>query len=200
MQKLQLLAVAALLAAPAALASDMPKAVAIGYLASVGVDRGGTTGDDSGIGIGVRGWASLEPHGFAGFFAHGEYQTVSLDDFNEDIESLRLGGGMVGQINPQMMWLAKGEYINFGSDSDEAGFGAHGGVMFMPNEKFGVGGTLGFLSTSNTSGVELNVGGHFAINRELSVVGDIRNYMGSPDRGSDYNIFELRAGVGYAFY
>jgi len=195
MKKLYVLALAALLAAPTAFARNMPKGEIAGYLTSVSLDRGGPFGDDSGTGFGVRGWAAIN----GPWFVHGEYQTVSLDDFDADLESLRIGGGMVGQINPTMMWLAKAEYIDFGSDADQAGFGVHGGVMFHANDMFGFGGTLGYLTTDDTDGIEVNVGGKVSFTKEFAGVVDLRNYMGSVDPNGDFDVFEIRVGVAYMF-
>lgn len=195
MKRLYVMALAAMLSAPAAFAADMPTGSVAAYLTQTTLDFGGPGGDDSGSGFGLRGWATVAKP----WFVHGEYQTVSLDDFNIDIESLRIGGGLVGEINPQMMWLGKAEFIDFGSDADQAGFGVHGGVMFNPNATFGLSGTLGYITTDDTDGLELNVGAKVSFTREFAGVADIRNYMGSFDPSGDFDVFEFRVGVAFMF-
>ena len=197
MKKLYVLALAALLAAPTAFAGSMPKGMIAGYVTSVAFDQGGGV-DDTGTGFGVKGWASVN----GPFFVHGEYQTVSLDPPGPgkgDLQSLRLGGGIVGEINPQLMWLAKAEYLDFGSDVDQAGFGVHGGVMFHASDMLGFGGTLGYLTTDDTDGLEVNVGGHLAFTQQFAGILDLRNYMGSVDPSGDFDVFEIRVGVAYMF-
>ena len=198
MKKLYAVVLTALFATPAAFAADMPTGSVAAYLAQTTLDFGGPGGDDSGTGFGVRGWATIAKP----WFVHGEYQTVSLDDFNIDIESLRIGGGLTGEINQQgLMWLAKGEFIDFGSDAGggQAGFGVHGGVLFNMSPMFGMSGTLGYLTTDDTDGLEFNVGGKLSFTREFAGVVDIRNYMGSVDPSGDFDVFELRIGVAYMF-
>ena len=198
MNKLYGLALAALLGTPAAFAGDMPSGAIEGYLVSAALDRGGGN-DANGTGFGVKGWAAIAKP----WFVHGEYQTVSLDfpgpGGKADLESLRIGGGMVGEINPTMMWLGKAEYIDFGSDADQAGFGLHGGVIFNMNATFSMLGTLGYITTDDTDGLELNVGGKMNFTREFAGVADLRNYMGSVDPNGDFDVFEVRVGVAYMF-
>ena len=199
MKKLTLMALTALLATPAAFAADMPNGSVAAYLVQAGLDRGGGV-DADGTGFGLRGWATIAKP----WFVHGEYQTVSIDfpgpGGKADLESLRLGGGLTGEINQQgLMWLAKAEFIDFGSDSDQAGFGAHGGVLFNMSPMFGMSGTLGYITTDDTDGLELNVGGKLSFTRELAGVADIRNYMGSVDPNGDFDVFEVRVGVAYMF-
>src|SRR5690349_17538077 len=115
--------VLALLAAPLATAGDMPKGMIAGYVTNSELDVESVVKDD-GTGFGVRGWVDVSD----AFFVHGEYQTTSLD--GGDLQSLRVGGGVAGELGQGSLWLVKGEYVDFGSDVDEDGFGAHGGVMF----------------------------------------------------------------------
>ena len=197
MKKHFVMAFTLLFAAPAAFARDVPTGYVAAYLTQLTFDRGGGV-DDSGTGFGLRGQATIAKP----WFVHGEYQTVSVDPpggAKGDVESLRIGGGLTGEINPRAMWLAKAEFIDFGSDTDQAGFGVHGGVMFIPNATFGLGGTLGYITTDDTDGLELNVGGTVAFTREFAGVVDIRNYMGSVDPNGDFKVFELRLGVAYMF-
>jgi hypothetical protein len=196
MKKLHSMGLAALFAAPAAFAGDMPAGQFAGFVTMTSVEVDGTgappTGgdfDDDGTGFGVRGWASVN----GPFFVHGEYQTTGLDDADIDVNQLRLGGGYAMD-----MWLVKAEYIDTGSDLDQAGFGVHGGLHTM-SDQLGFFGTVGYLTTDDTDGVELNAGVSFAFNPQFSGVVDYRTYLGSIDPDGDLTVSDLRVGVAYNF-
>ena len=196
MKSLRLISIAAMLAvAPAAFAGDMPKGSVAGYLTMSEVDFGGG-GSDDGMGFGIRGWASVN----GPWFVHGEYQTTDTDDFDITLQSLRLGGGYAGEVNSTTMWLVKGEYIDFGSDLDQAGFGVHGGMMLHPSPQLGLYGTVGYLTTDDTDGLELDLGVSFAFTKEFAGVFDYRTYMASVDPSGDIDLTDLRVGVAYMFY
>lgn len=198
MKRLFMMGLAAMLAAPAAVAGDKPAGSIAGYLTNSSIDIEGF-GDDDGTGFGLRGWASIS----GPWFVHGEYQTTSLDNFNGDLESLRIGGGLVGELSGDAMWLVKAELVDFGSDTDEDGIGVHGGAMFSATPAFGLFGTLGYLSLNDTDGLELNVGAKLSFTKELSGVLDYRTYMGEYDFGGasgDFEVTDLRLGVAYSFY
>jgi len=193
MKRLCTMALAALLAAPAAFAAEMPAGSIAGYLTMSEIDVGGT---DDGIGFGIRGWASVN----GPWFVHGEYQSTETDDFDITLQSLRLGGGYAGELNPTAMWLVKGEFIDFGSDVDQDGLGIHGGVMFFPSPQFRLFGTLGYITTDDTDGLELDVGAGIAFTKEWAGVIDYRTYMGSVDPSGDIDLTDLRIGVAFSFY
>ena len=194
MKKNLMIGLAALLAAPMALAGAPPKGEITGYVSMTEVDDGSAS--DDGLGFGVRGWGMLNPQ----FFGHGEFQTVTLDDSDLDITVMRIGGGMVGELTPNAMWMAKGEYLDFGSDLDQAGFGVHGGVLFQASPMIGLSGSLGYLTTDDTDGLEFNVGIRISHTKELATVVDYRTYMGSVDPSGDLDVTDLRAGISYRFY
>lgn len=192
MKNLQLMGLAAVLAAPTAFAGDMPAGQFAGFvtMSSAEVeDTGFFDFDDDGTGFGLRGWASVN----GPIFVHGEYQTVGLDDTDLDVNQLRLGGGYAMD-----MWIVKAEYIDFGSDLDQAGFGVHGGLHTM-SDQLGFFGTVGYLTTDDTDGIELNAGVSFAFNPQFSGVVDYRIYMGSIDPDGDLTVGDLRVGVAYNF-
>jgi len=198
MKCLSMLVLVAALAAPAAFAADMPAGSVAGYITMTDLDLG-AGGQDDGMGFGVRGWASVN----GPWFVHGEYQTTTLDDSNFDVDQLRIGGGLVGEMQEGTMWLAKGEYISISSDAfadDQTGFGAHGGIMFAASPQFHLFGTLGYLSTSDTDGLEFNLGGSFSFTRELAAFLDYRSYMGSVDPSGDLDLTDMHFGVAYMFY
>ncbi|MGH8481723.1 MAG: hypothetical protein ACRES8_04610 [Nevskiaceae bacterium] len=191
-KKFHVAGLAALLAAPMAFAADMPAGSIAGYLTNLDV------GGADGTGIGIRGWATVADP----WFVHGEFQTVTVEagPFEADLTEIRLGGGFTGKLNPTAMWLAKAEYIDLGGDFDQSGFGLHGGVMLQATPQFGFGATLGYLTTDDTDGLELNFGGKFAFTKEWAGVLDYRTYMGEADGGGDFDVDEIRLGAAYMFY
>jgi hypothetical protein len=194
MKTLHLMGLAALFAAPVAFAGDMPAGQFAGFVTMTSAEAedtplGANDFDDDGTGFGLRGWASVN----GPIFVHGEYQTVGLDDTNIDVDQLRLGGGYAMDL-----WLVKAEYIDFGSDLDQAGFGVHAGLHTM-SDQFGFFGTVGYLTTDDTDGIELNAGVSFAFNPQFSGVVDYRIYMGSVDPAGDLTVGDLRVGVAYNF-
>lgn len=194
-KKMCMVGVAALLASPMAFAGSMPAGAVAGYLTNTGVDLGGGV-DDDGMGFGIKGWASVN----GPWFVHGEYQTTTLDDSDLDIQSLRLGGGFAGDMGDGMMWTAKAEYIDFGSDFDQAGFGVHGGLLFNAGQPLSGFVTLGYLTTDDTDGLEFDVGGKYSFTKEWAGFVDYRSYMGSVDPDGDFEVTDLRIGAAYTFY
>lgn len=193
MKRLCMMGLVAMLSAPAAFAGDMPAGSIAGYLTSVDV------GGPDGTGLGIRGWASVN----GPWFVHGEFEMVTVEEgpFEDDLTELRVGGGLTGALNPTAMWLAKAEYISLDSDFiDEAGFGIHGGAILNATPALGLMGTLGFLTTDNTDGLELNIGGKLAFTKEWSGVLDYRTYMGDADGGGDFDVDEIRIGAAFTFY
>lgn len=186
-------AAAALLAAPLAFAGDMPAGQLIGHLTMTSAeieDTGFGDFDDDGTGFGVRGWGTVAPN----WFVHGEYQTVTTDDFDIDVDQFRIGGGYAMDV-----WMFKAEYIDTGSDLDQAGFGVHGGMHTMA-QNVGFFGTVGYITTDDSDGIELNAGVTFNFNKQFGAVVDYRTYLGSLDPDGDLTLSDLRFGVAYNFY
>jgi len=195
MKKLCMIGLAAMLATPAAFAGQMPAGQVAGYLTMTDAEF------DDGTGLGIRGWASVS----GPWFVHGEYQTVGLETpgpagIDVDLNELRVGGGLVGEMQKGIMWIAKAELVDFGGDFDEGGFGVHGGLMFEPAPALGLFATLGFLTTDNTDGLELNFGGEYSFTKAVSGILDYRTYMGEADGGGDFEITDIRFAVAYNFY
>lgn len=179
--------------APLAFAGDMPAGQFGGYLTMTDADF------DDGTGFGIKGWASVN----GPWFVHGEYQTVGFKTpggADVDLNELRFGGGLVGDLQQGVQWLAKAEYIDFGSDFDQSGFGVHGGVLFEAGPALGLFGTIGFLTTDDTDGLELNFGGQYRFSREWSGFVDYRAYSGDVDGGGSFDLTDIRFGAMYNFY
>jgi len=192
--------VAAMAAAPAAFAGSMPAGAVAGYVTMSEIDVE-AFGKDDGNGFGLKGWASLN----GPWFVHGEYQTTSLDDLGGDLESLRLGGGFTGDMGSGMMWMAKAEYVDFGSDADESGFGVHGGLMFGVGQPLSGFATIGYLMLGgddvDVDGIEFDVGAKYSFTKEWAGFADYRAFMGGtdPDVG-DFEVTDIRIGAAYSFY
>lgn len=187
---------AAMLAVPAAYAG-MPTGQVTGFYETGDADNADFSG------FGVAGWKSIS----GPWFVHGEYAMLSADDFNADFTALRIGGGLVGELQSNLMWIGKAEYLMSGGDADGSGFGIHGGLIMHATEQIGLYGTLGYLSLSDdavgddSAGLELNLSAEYAFTPEWSGVLDYRSYMGEYDAaGTDNEVNELRLGVSYSFH
>ena len=191
------MALAALIAAPVALAGELPAGMIAGHLTSSKFDVENRVTDD-GVGYGFHGWSTVD----GPWLVHGEYQTTPLSR-GRDLVSLRLGAGLTGELFWTAKWLLKAEYVDFGADVNEDGFGYHGGVTVAPVPRVGLFATFGKLDLNDTDGYELNAGGHFAINRDFAAVLDYRHYMGEYQAlgfTGDFDVTDIRLGVAYTFY
>lgn len=167
------------------------------YAANVSLDIEGA-GDDDGTGFGANGWVALN----GPVFLHGEYQTVELDDFGVDIESLRLGGGLYHAASKQLGFLGKVEFVDLGSDVDEDGFGIHGGAVMHASEMLGLFGTLGYLSLNDSDGFEINLGAGLKFTKQIGAFIDYRTFLAEDDSGgttTDVDVAEIRGGISFLF-
>ena len=188
MKKLCAVAVAFMLATPVAFAAEQPIGAVAGHVTMLDADF------DDGTGFGIRGWMSV---GEGGGFVHGEYSLVSLETpggIDVDVNELRMGGGMMGDLQQGAKWIGKLEYIDLGSDFDADGFGLHGGAMFDPAPGFGLFGTVGFVDLGDDDGIEFNIGGKYSFTRDLAGILDYRAYSGDGD------LTELRFAIAYMLY
>jgi len=176
------------LGATAASAADPSGQVAVfGTMSEAEISSGPSSVSDDGNGFGIKGW--FAPVG--GFFLHAEYQVTALD--NADLESLRAGGGYYYALTKELGLYGYGEYIDFGSDFDENGFGVHGGAHYQIMPQLGIDGTLGYLMLDDTDGLEASVEAQFNFTKMLGVFAGFRTYMGSGD-GFDLDVTDIRAG------
>lgn len=183
-------AMALALAAAPAMAADTGQIA--GYLAKTSVDAAGL-GDDDGTGFGVKGW-----FGFGGPFMHFEYQAVTLDTSDIDVNALRLGGGMAAEMSQQVTAFGKLEYLDFGSDLDTDGFGIHGGVIIAASPQVSFSGSLGYLMLDDSDGFEIDLNGNFKFNKLWGAFLGYRTWMGEEDGLGDIDVSDLRAGITYA--
>jgi hypothetical protein len=181
----------ALLAGPAVAAETGQIAA---FMSKVDVDDE-VAGQDDGTGFGVRG-----QFGFGGPFAHFEYQAVTLDDSDLDVNELRIGGGMSGELNKQFQVFGKAEYVDLGSDIELDGFGVHGGVRMLPTPQVQLAASVGYLmlggELDDVSGLELDLNATFKFNRQFGGFFGYRTWMGSfDDAGTDFEVSDLRVGA-----
>jgi hypothetical protein len=188
----------ALLAAPlAATAADGPTGRVIAYATRTTLTV--RNFDEDGTGFGVRGWVR-----FGVPFVTFEYQstTVGDDPAEVDVDSLRLGGGAAFDAEPFVVF-GRAELVDFGSDTDEDGFGIHGGAFFIPGPAMYVAGSLGYLSLNDTDGLELNVGAGFNFTKQWGASIDYRTYLGSIDNAGpgpdDFEVEDVRIGASFSF-
>lgn len=165
-----------------------------GFVSKVDLDNKVGRKDD-GTGFGVRGW-----FGFGGPFAHFEYQAVTLDASNRDVNELRVGGGVSGGINRQVQLFGKAEYVDLGSDIELDGFGVHGGVEFIVSPQVRLAASVGYLMLSgrvdDADGIELDLNALFKFNRRVGGFVGYRNWMGTYDKaGTDIEVGDLRVGA-----
>jgi hypothetical protein len=193
-KKTSLGACGAVLLLPVMASAAAPTGQIAVYLANPIIDYGSTY-SNSGTGFGVRGWGMPSRN----WSLHGEYQSTETEDDKVTVQSLRLGTGFVGGMGGETMWLVKAEYVDFGSDLEQSGFGAHGGIILASDSALSYSGTLGYLSTDDTDGLEINVGAHYAFNPQWGGVLDYRNYMGSVDPSGDFELSEFRLGGTFTF-
>lgn len=161
---------------------------AYGTMSEAELSSGPFSMSDDGNGFGLKGWFSPFD---VGVFLNAEYQTTALD--NADLESLRAGGGYYHPLAKTTGLFGYAEYVDFGSDFDENGFGLHAGVHHQFAPMFGVEGQLGYLMLDDTDGLEAGVEAQFNFTKMFGVFAGFRTYMGSAD-DFDLDVTDIRAG------
>jgi hypothetical protein len=192
-------------------AADQPGGMVGVYATNTTVEVPGFGFDGDGTGFGVRGWFS-----FGVPFAHFEYQTVTVEDDSSgpgaevDVDQLRVGGGAGFKASDAVTFMAKAEYIDMG-DVELDGFGVHGGAHFMATPALHFGASLGYLmlsgddvSSTDTDGLEINLGAGFMFTKMVGAFLDYRTFMGAFDNAGpgvddELTISDIRAGVVLAF-
>ncbi|SHG60797.1 Outer membrane protein beta-barrel domain-containing protein [Hydrocarboniphaga daqingensis] len=198
----KLLLLAALVMPTAAFANEGAHVDAY-YIPSSTLDvdlGGGFSDDDDGDGFGIKGFVPLgRPNNF---FLNGEYQTTSFDDFDVDLDQLRLGAGWQIPLATGSLALY-GEYVNWTIDDvdfDADGFGAHARLTFPVSRGVNLFGQVGYLSLDDESsydGLELLVGASVDLTPNIGAFIDYRNT--DLDGDIDYQLSDLRIGVRVLF-
>ncbi|MDB5968575.1 MAG: porin family protein [Hydrocarboniphaga sp.] len=170
------------------------------------VDGGSDDGDSDGDGFGVKAWV---PFGRTqNFFLEGEYQSTSIDSYNDfssfDIDQLRLGGGWQVPLATGSGALY-GEYVSLDQDGDKAtGFGAHGRLAFPIARNVQIYGQAGYLwlqadNNLDLDGPEFLIGGSVDFSRNIGAFIDYRYTSLEDNDNIKYNVGDLRLGVRILF-
>mgnify|MGYP003632525187 FL=1 len=154
--------------------------------------------DDDGNGFGLKGAFQVANQAFLA----AEYQTVEFDDFNADLDQIRLGGifgpgagsrgeGVYGQV----------EYVDFDFDDgeDQDGLGAHVGYSIPISPEFRVYGQGGYLLLDDVDGPEFLAGGTFQVAQNIAIFADYRLGFLDVDNGGDLDTNDFRVGARFLF-
>lgn len=167
-----------------------------GYFVLSELDAG--PADDDGEGFGVKGAFQITPK----VFLTGEFQSVDYDDFNIDVDQIRLGAGIgPGMGSSGEGIYGRGEYIQFDDDSDDQdGVVGTVGYALPVNSAFRLHGELGYVYVDDADGPELLVGGTYRLTQNLGIFADYRMSYLDPDRGGgDLDVADFRAGARFTF-
>jgi len=199
---LMLAALAAPLAVPAIAQANEQGHVDAYYIPSSNLDIDGA-GDDDGDGFGVKGMVPLGSN----FFLNGEYQSVTLDDSDWDIDQLRLGGGWQTPLATGT-FAVYGEYANIDLDGSEAdGLGVHGRLVFPIAPSVNIYGQLGYLwleddDNYDIDGLEFLIGASVDFTPNIGAFLDFRqsNLTADTNLGDqDFTFQDVRVGVRVLF-
>lgn len=180
------------LAPVSVMAAGAGNAVDVYYL-SGGIDAGA---DDDGDGYGIKGKFAFADS----WFVAAEYQTVNYDDFDVDLDQLRLGVGYKHKLNEQAGLYGLAEYVDIDADGgfSENGFGLHVGLNYNVTDAFGLNARLGYVDIDLADGVEYLVGASYSLNEMFGLFADYRVTDLSAD-GGDLELDDLRVGVRFKF-
>lgn len=201
---LMLAALAAPLAVPAIAQANEQGHIDAYYIPSTTLDIDGI-GDDDGDGFGVKGFVPLGPA--QSFFLSGEYQASKYDDFDLDVDQLRLGGGWQTPLATGT-FAAYGEYVNIDLDGSEAdGLGIHGRLSFPIAPAVNIYGQLGYLwleddNKDDVNGVEFLIGASVDFTPNIGAFLDFRqsNLTNETNFGDqDFTFQDVRVGVRVLF-
>lgn len=162
----------------------------------------GVNPDDDGDGFGAK---AFVPFGRTqSFFLEGEYQSTSFDDFDYDVDQLRLGGGWQTPVATGTFGLY-GEYAKLSiDDADADGFGIHGRLAFPISRGVQLYGQVGYLSLEDDSnstidGVEFLVGGSVDFSPNIGAFIDYRYDNLQDDEDIKYKFGDVRVGIRVLF-
>ncbi|MFZ5723378.1 MAG: hypothetical protein ACOY33_06920 [Pseudomonadota bacterium] len=154
---------------------------------------------DDGNGFGLRVGAES-----GGLRIHAEYQNVSLDLIDEDIEQLRAGLGFASGESVRV--AGRIEMVNVDMLGAEAsGAGLHFGLEGDPAANVTLFATVGRLMLEDETdvsveGPEINVGFRVQANRNVALSVDLRDTALEEDSaGVEFDLSDLRLGIGAIF-
>lgn len=167
-----------------------------GYFYMSDIDLGPV--DDDGVGVGVKGGFQVADK----VYLTGEYQTVEYDDFNADLDQMRLGAGFGPGMGPSGAGLyGRAEYVSFDIESeDDDGIAGHVGYAIPVSDQFRLHGEVGYLLLDDTDGPELLIGGTYRVAQNFGIFADYRaSFLEADGNGGDIDINDLRIGARFYF-
>jgi len=168
------------------------------YYVSSGLDvsvPGFGSADDDGDGFGAKGRFAIADN----MFVSGEYQSVSYDDFDIDIDQIRAGVGFNSPLGAQASFFGLAEFINADIDDEsDNGYGVHGGVQFAVSDSISLKGSIGYVDFGDADGIEYLVGAAFKLTDAFGIVADYR-VTNLEEDDADLDIDDLRVGVRFNF-
>ena len=175
------------------------------YIPSTTLDIDGV-GDDDGDGFGVKGFVPLGPG--QSFFLSGEYQSSKFDDFDIDVDQLRLGGGWQTPLATGSLGVY-GEYVSIDLDGSKAdGGGVHGRLSFPIAPAVNIYGQVGYLwltddDSNDIDGAEFLIGASVDFTPSIGAFLDFRQSNLKLDSGfggdQDFTLQDVRVGVRVLF-
>jgi hypothetical protein len=168
-----------------------------GFFSDVDLEFGPFNDSDDGVGMGVKGAFQVADK----VYLTGEFQTVEYDDFNRDLDQIRLGAGFGPGMGPNAEGIyGRVEYVDvdfFGEDDDGVGGSIGYGLPLSP--EFRLHGEVGYLYLDDVDGPELLIGGTYRIAQNFGVFADYRASFLEADGGGDIDINDLRVGIRFTF-
>lgn len=165
------------------------------YIVSTELDIG--PADDDGDGFGLSGTFRVGDQAFI----DAEYQSAETDDFDIEIDQIRLGLGFHSmESTAGLTFYGQGEYLQFEADGDdEDGFGLHGGLLLAATEQLRFKGQLGYLTLDDVDGMEFTVGAAFDITQQFGLFADYRLSSLEDDNNNELDITDVKLGVSLLF-
>lgn len=155
--------------------------------------------DDDGTGFGLKGEFEVADQLFIG----GLYESIEYDDFNADVDQLRLGGAYgpgAGSRNEGVYGRAEYVELDFDGPEEQDGLGAHIGYAKPLAPAFRVYGEAGYLFLDDVDGPELLIGGTFQLNPNIAVFSDFRGaFLDVDNSNTDVDLTTFRVGARFLF-
>lgn len=154
------------------------------------------SGDADGDGFGIKGRA----HVAETVTVHGEFQSITLDDSDADIDQLRFGVGAHSSADTGARFFGDAELVSIDLDGeDQSGFGLHGGLSFSGQGPVSAFARLGYLSLDDVDGLEYSLGADVAFSPTVGGFVDYRSVMLEDDSDNEFDFTDLRVGVRFHF-
>lgn len=154
------------------------------------------SGDDDGDGFGIKGRA----HVAETVTLHGEYQAVTLDDSDLDVDQLRFGIGAHSSADTGARFFGDLEFVSVDLEGeDQSGLGLHGGLSFSGQGAVSGFARLGYLSLDDVDGFEFSLGADVAFSPTIGGFIDYRSIMLEDDSSNEFDFTDIRVGIRFHF-